>query len=87
MIQSGREAEARELALAEDLQGIPRDAAWPIVMLPWADSCSRLRIPDRASELHGLHFTVGMRAHYRSEIVVTQPYWVLGSWGSGRAAR
>ncbi len=54
MIQSGREDDARELALAEDLQGIPRDEAWPIVMMLWADACSRLRIPDRASELHEL---------------------------------
>ncbi len=54
MIQSGREDEARELALAEDLQGIPRDEAWPIVMMLWADACSRLSIPDRAGELHEL---------------------------------
>ena len=54
MIQSGREDDARELALAEDLKGLPRDEAWPIVMMLWADACSRLSIPDRASELHEL---------------------------------
>jgi class 3 adenylate cyclase/tetratricopeptide (TPR) repeat protein len=54
LIESGREDEARELALAEDFQSVPRDFVWSVAMFLWADACSRLRVPDRAGELYEL---------------------------------
>ena len=43
LIESGREDEARELALAEDFQSVPWDEVWSVAMFVWADVCSRLR--------------------------------------------
>lgn len=54
LIESGRPAEARELVLAEDFQSMPWDSVWSMVMLVWADACSRLGLIDRASELYEL---------------------------------
>jgi class 3 adenylate cyclase len=54
LIQSGRDDEARELVLGEDLQGTPLDEAWALIMLLWADACSSLQIVDRAHELYEL---------------------------------
>ncbi len=54
LIESGREDEARELLLAEDLQRVPWDQAWSIAMFVWAAVCSRLRVLDRAGELYEL---------------------------------
>jgi tetratricopeptide (TPR) repeat protein len=52
LIESGREDEARALALAEDFQSIPWDKSWSIAMFFWAEACSRLRVLDRAGELY-----------------------------------
>jgi class 3 adenylate cyclase/tetratricopeptide (TPR) repeat protein len=54
LIESGREDEARELALAEDFQSVPWDQTWSTAMFLWADACSRLRVVDRARELYDL---------------------------------
>ena len=54
LIEDGREDEARELALAENLQSIPWENAWCTAMIVWAMACSRLGISERASELYEL---------------------------------
>jgi class 3 adenylate cyclase/tetratricopeptide (TPR) repeat protein len=54
LIENGRIDEARELVLAEDFQSVPWDSIWAMVMLAWADACSRLGLIDRASELYEL---------------------------------
>jgi tetratricopeptide (TPR) repeat protein len=54
LIESGREDEARALALAEDFQSVPWDWLWSGTMCGWAIVCARLQIVDRAGELHEL---------------------------------
>jgi class 3 adenylate cyclase/tetratricopeptide (TPR) repeat protein len=54
LIESGREGQAREMALAVDLQSIPLELSWPQAMILWAMVCCRLRIADRAGELYEL---------------------------------
>jgi hypothetical protein len=54
LIQAGREAEARELALAEDFRSIPWDQARACALIAWADVCSRLDLADRSAELYEL---------------------------------
>jgi class 3 adenylate cyclase len=54
LIQSGREDEARELALAEDFQSVPWDALWSGTVFGWANVCARLGLGDRAQELYEL---------------------------------
>jgi class 3 adenylate cyclase/tetratricopeptide (TPR) repeat protein len=52
LIESGREDEARELALAENFQSIPWDLAWSSAMILWVMVCSRLGLVDRVGELY-----------------------------------
>jgi class 3 adenylate cyclase/tetratricopeptide (TPR) repeat protein len=54
LMQAGRDAEARQLVLAEDFQNVPRDAVWSGTVLGWADACSGLGLGDRAAELYEL---------------------------------
>ena len=54
LIESGREDEARKLALAEDFQSMPWDFVWSLTMFIWADACASLGLRDRAGELHEL---------------------------------
>jgi class 3 adenylate cyclase/tetratricopeptide (TPR) repeat protein len=54
LLQSGREAQAHELALAEDLRGIPWENGWSAAMILWAMVCSGLRMVDRAGEVYEL---------------------------------
>ena len=54
LIDAGREAEARELALAEDFQSLPWDQVWSGAVLWWAEVCSRLDLGGRAQELYEL---------------------------------
>jgi len=54
LIESGRADEARELVLGEDLQSVPWDAVWAMVMFAWADACARLGLSERAGELYEL---------------------------------
>ncbi len=54
MIQGNRSAEARELALAEDFDGIAHDEAWSLVMMLWADACSLLGAVEPAETVFAL---------------------------------
>ncbi len=79
LLESGRDDEARELALAEDLQSIPLDQAWSSAMIVWAMVCSRLAIVDRAGELYEL------LAPFSDQLAGTPPSmygsiaWALGT--------
>ena len=80
LIESGREDEARELALDEDLQSIPWDQTWSIAMFLWADACSRLRILDRAGELYELLAPLpGQLASVGGTPVFGSIAWALGT--------
>ena len=82
LIEAGREDEARELALTEDLQSIPLDQAWSTAMIVWAMVCSRLGIVDRAGELYEL------LAPFSGQFAATPPSvygsiaWALGTLAS-----
>jgi tetratricopeptide (TPR) repeat protein len=52
LIESGREDQARELALAEDLRAISWEHAWYHAVILWAMVCSRLALGERAGELY-----------------------------------
>jgi tetratricopeptide (TPR) repeat protein len=54
LIEGGREDEARELALAEDLQSVPWEQGWSSAMILWAVVCARLGAVDRVGELYEL---------------------------------
>jgi class 3 adenylate cyclase len=54
LIESGRADEARERALAADLQGDLADETWFMAMFLWAEVCSRLCILDRSHEIYEL---------------------------------
>jgi class 3 adenylate cyclase/tetratricopeptide (TPR) repeat protein len=82
LIETGREDEARELALTEDLQSIPLDQAWSTAMIVWAMVCSCLCIVERAGELYEL------LAPFSDQLAATPPSvygsiaWALGTLAS-----
>jgi len=78
LIQSGREDEARELALAEDLRRIRRDHGWSLTMLLWADAISRLRVVDRAIEQYELLLPFSGQLAVSGAHVYGSMDWALG---------
>jgi class 3 adenylate cyclase/tetratricopeptide (TPR) repeat protein len=80
LIESGREDEARELALAEDFQSVRWDDTWPMAMIHWADACSRVRVLDRAGELYELLTPFsGQLASAAGLAVAGSTDWALGT--------
>jgi class 3 adenylate cyclase len=81
LVESGREDEARELALAEDFQSVPWDQTWATAMVLWALACSRLHVVDRAGELYEL------LAPYFGQLAASDTH-VMGSiaWALGTLA-
>jgi tetratricopeptide (TPR) repeat protein len=80
LIESGREEEARELALAEDFQKVRWDDTWAISMLHWADACSRLGDRGRAAELYELLAPFsGQLASAAGLTVAGSTDWALGT--------
>jgi tetratricopeptide (TPR) repeat protein len=79
LIEGGRADEARELALAENFQSVPRDWVWSITLAAWATVCSRLHLVDRAGELYEL------LKPFSSQLAVAGAYvsgsipWTLGT--------
>jgi class 3 adenylate cyclase/tetratricopeptide (TPR) repeat protein len=79
LIESGRDDEARALALNEDFQSIPWDSVWSVAMFAWADACSRLRMTDHAAKLYQL------LAPFSGQFAATGPAvygsipWALGA--------
>jgi class 3 adenylate cyclase len=79
LIERGREAEARELALGEDFQSVPSDAAWSAAVFGWAEVCSRLGIADRAGELYELLAPFSGQLASGGSLVYGTIAWVLGA--------
>jgi tetratricopeptide (TPR) repeat protein len=85
LIQSGREDQARELVLAEDLRGTPIDEAWPLIMLLWADACSSLQLVDRANELYDLLVPFEGQMAVSGSHVYGSIDWALGALAATRS--
>ncbi len=79
LIEDGREVQARELALAEDLQDISLEQSWSLAMILWAMVFSRLAIVDRAAELHGLLAPFSDRLAGNTATVIGTFAWALGT--------
>jgi class 3 adenylate cyclase len=79
LIESGREDEAREMALAEDFQSVPWDQIWSTTMVLWADACSRLRVVDRARELYELLAPYSGQLAASDSHVAGSIAWALGT--------
>ncbi len=79
LIQGGRIDEARELALAERFEQLASSEAWGIVMLLWADACSRLGVVEQAAVMFEL------LAPFSGQLAVSGAHvygsfdWALGS--------
>jgi AAA ATPase domain/Adenylate and Guanylate cyclase catalytic domain len=78
LIESGREDEAREMLLAEDLQSTPWDSAWTMPMILWAVVCSRLGVVDRAGKLYELMAPFSGQIAALPSMVFGSFAWVLG---------
>jgi class 3 adenylate cyclase/tetratricopeptide (TPR) repeat protein len=83
LLESGREDQARELLLVEDLQNIPWEQGWSTAMILWAIVSARLRIVDRAGELYEL------LTPFSSQLAGTPVTCVFGTlaWALGTLAR
>jgi class 3 adenylate cyclase len=82
LIDSGREAQARALALAEDFQSVPWDWVWLGTVFSWASVCARLRLVDRAGELHELLAPFADQLAVSGVLVQGTIAWVLGALAS-----
>jgi class 3 adenylate cyclase/tetratricopeptide (TPR) repeat protein len=78
LLESGREAEARELALAEDFQSVPWDALWSVTVFGWADTCSRLGLGARAGELYELLAPYPSQFAVSGSLAYGSIAWALG---------
>jgi class 3 adenylate cyclase len=78
LIESGREDEARELALAEDLREISSEQAWYHAVILWAMVCSRLALGERAGELYGMLAPFSGRLAGNALCVFGSVDWGLG---------
>jgi class 3 adenylate cyclase/tetratricopeptide (TPR) repeat protein len=79
LIENGREAEARELALAEDFQSVRWDAAWSPAMILWAEVCSRPGLEDRAGEVYELLAPFSGQLASGGSLVYGTIAWSLGT--------
>jgi class 3 adenylate cyclase len=78
LMQGGRDAEARQLALAEDFQKVPRDATWSGTVYGWADVCSGLGLVDRAPELYEMLAPFAGQLASGGSVVYGSIAWALG---------
>jgi hypothetical protein len=79
LIEGGREAEARRLALAEDFRSIPWDAGWSAAAFIWAQVCSRLDLGDRAGQLYELLAPFSGQLASGGSLVYGTIAWSLGA--------
>ena len=79
LIESGREDEARELAIAEDFQGVRWDWIWFLTIFLWADVCSRLGLEARADELYALLAPFAGALAVSGTLVAGSIAWALGA--------
>jgi class 3 adenylate cyclase len=79
LIESGREDEARELAIAEDFQSVLWDWTWLLTIFLWADVCSRLGLDGRADELYELLAPFAGVLAVSGTLVAGSVAWALGA--------
>jgi len=79
LIESGREDEARELAIAEDFQSVRWDWTWLMTTFLWADACSRLELDARADELYELLAPLAGVLAVSGALVAGSVAWALGA--------
>jgi predicted ATPase/class 3 adenylate cyclase len=79
LIESGREDEARELAIAEDFQSVRWDWTWLLTTFLWADVCSRLGLDARADELYELLAPSSEVLAVSGTLVAGSVAWALGA--------
>ncbi len=79
LIEGGREDEAREMLLVEDLQSIPWEQTWSLTMILWAVVCSRLEVADRAGELYELLAPFSGQVAAAAASAYGTIAWVLGT--------
>jgi hypothetical protein len=79
LIESGREDEAQELAIAEDFQSVRWDWTWLLTIFLWADVCSRLGLGARADELYELLAPFAGMLAVSGTLVAGSVAWALGA--------
>ncbi len=79
LIESCREDEARELAVAEDLQSVRWGWLWLMSIFLWADVCSRLKLEARADELYELLTPFAGQLAVSGTLVAGSVDWSLGA--------
>ncbi len=79
LLKSGREDEARELLLAEDLRGIPWEQGWSAALTLWTMVCSGLHMVDRAGELYELLTPFSGQLAGNAATVFGSFSWALGT--------
>lgn len=78
LLEAGREEDARELALAEDLRNAVWDWHWPCTMFIWADVCRRLELTGRSEELYELMLPFSTQLAAAGVSVWGSIAWALG---------
>ena len=79
LIESGRQDEARELAIAEDFQNVHWDWTWLMTTFLWADACARLELDARADELYELLAPLAWVLAVSGALVAGSVAWALGA--------
>jgi class 3 adenylate cyclase len=79
LIEGGRPDEAREMALAEDVQGVGWDEFWFISMSVWAEVFARLAVLDRAEEVYELLAPFSGQLAAGGTILSGSVDWALGA--------
>jgi predicted ATPase/class 3 adenylate cyclase len=79
LIESGREDEARELAIAEDFQSVRWDWTWLLTIFLWADVCSHLGLDARSEELYELLAPFAGLLAVCGTLVAGSVAWALGA--------
>jgi class 3 adenylate cyclase len=79
LVASGRDEEARELVLAEDLLDIPFEQGWSSAMILWAMTCIRLHLVEPMSELYELLEPFADQIACTAVAVFGSVAWTLGT--------
>jgi class 3 adenylate cyclase len=79
LLQDSRSDEARQLALADDFESAPMDAAWAGAAVGWAEVCSDLALRDRSEELYKLMAPFAGQVASGGSVLYGSFDWALGS--------
>ena len=78
LLQGDRFDEARQLALAEDFERVPMDAAWSGALQGWAEVCADLGLRDRAGQLYALLAPFAGQVASGGSVLYGSFAWALG---------